>query len=175
MSGDIEEFLRRAAQRRQAQGQSRAPAPRQPAPPPPRPQRPLRPTMQSAQLAEVVDADIVEAEPVSGNDVSHYVAQHLNTRGFAERASHLGEGTRRSESSLEHEVEDHFRKATVKPTGRSKDTLVSEVSPEAAVSTAAIAPAPVGDELQNMFRSPKNIRLAFILGEVFMRPESRWQ
>ena len=133
----------------------------------------MRPAMPSALLAEVVDADIVEAEPVSGDDVASSVARHLSNRGFADRAQHLGEGTRRSEASLEHGVEDHFRKS-VKPLGRGKDTLVSEVSPEAAVSTAAIAPLPVGDELQNMFRSPKNIRLAFILGEVFHRPDERW-
>ena len=109
MSGDIEEFLRRAAQRRQAQAQGRAPVPAQPVPPPQRPQRAMRPAMppmSPTPLAEVVDADIVEAEPVSGDDVSQYVAQHLNTRGFAERAQHLGEGARRSEESLEHDVEE---------------------------------------------------------------------
>lgn len=174
MSGDIEEFLRRAAQRRQSQAQGRAPMPAQPAPPPQRPQRAMRLAMPMTALAEVVDADIVEAEPVSGDDVSQYVAQHLNTRGFTERAQHLGEATRRSEESLEHDVESHFRRSSVKPTGRSKETLVSEISPDAAVSTAAIAPPPVGVELQNMFRSPQNIRLAFILGEVFTRPEIHW-
>lgn len=92
MPDDIEEFLRRAAQRRAG----RRP-PVEPAPAPARPNPPRR-----------IEPEIVDAEPIQ--DLPKHLAQYLDTTSFQQRAAHLAEEVDQADEKVEahlHETFDH--------------------------------------------------------------------
>ena len=76
MAGDIEDFLRRAAQRRQ---QRQAPAQQRPAP---------------APSPEILDAEVIDETPrkpqvLRGGSVGEHVTEHISEGVLDERLSHL--------------------------------------------------------------------------------------
>lgn len=168
MSDEIEEFIRRAAERRkQTQGQGqRKPATRpQESQPQPAQQRP-RPRLAQP---EVVEAEIVSAEVVE--HVSGYVAQHLSSQQFTERASHLGEETALADDKMEAHLHQKFDHQI----GRLAPSTLDKQS---AAATAGAAPTvsyiSSSADLANLLRSPQSIRNAIILSEILNRPEHLW-
>jgi hypothetical protein len=151
MSNEIEEFLRRAAQRRAA---------RQPPP-------------DIEILDTPVDVEIVEAEPVVAEDVATHVAKHLNTREFSERTSHLGEHVGMADDDMDAHLHQKFDHKL----GRLGGALKSQVSDSdaSAYEQPQAAPASSGaTEIAKLLRTPQNVRNAIVLSEILTRPEHRW-
>jgi hypothetical protein len=144
MSGDLEDFLRRAAQRRQAkaaQQQQQQPTPRQ------RPQYSNRQTerrVRSEQPEEVLTAEIVEEDPNS----------------YSARTKRVEEA-KRAAKKAEAEVAEALRKA-----GGARASKASSV-------TVALTGQPTLDLLA-MLRQPVGIQQAILLREILDRPEHRW-
>lgn len=166
MAGDIEEFLRRAAQRR-------APQP-PPASPPPQPTR----QVQMLDDADVVDADVVEAYPVedpgilTGHDVGAHVAQHIDTADFGERISHLGEVVDNADDRMEAHIHGFFEHKLGDlgaHTSRAADSTLDDDSPsQGGPADKQKIPA---FNIQRLLSSPASIRDAIILSEVLRKPE----
>lgn len=188
---EIEDFLRKVAQKRQQlaqeqqrlqQQQTQQRQPARPSPPPVagRPVEPRRipppslsktPSLRSVMDAPIVDAEILddEDEDVSSADVVRHVAQHLSSREFDERAQHLGEATRRSERRLEDQVQQHFQAGSKAASVRQSADSVSAVAP-----TAQTFEPEASSSLLQMLQNPANIRNAVLLSEILQRPEERW-
>jgi hypothetical protein len=204
MKDEVEDFLRRVAQMRaQAEAQAKAqqqrlvqpqqPQPQQPQfpqpqvpqpqqrmmPParfPPQPQpgaSPFAPSPFAQQRQEIVylepaEVEVVDAEVAElGDNVSRHVAQHLRgPQQIAEHARQLGEEVDLADDKLEarlHQTFDH-------KLGQLKKTA----STTAATPHVAPSPDVTASELISMLRSPESIRDAFVMSEIFRRPDERW-
>ena len=160
MAGDIEEFLRRAAQRR---------AVRQP------------PEIQILGDDDVVDADIVDADIVedpgilTGHDVGSHVSQHIDTTDFAERISHLGEVVDRADDRMEAHLQGYFEHKLGDlgvTTSRTSESTLDDDKPR--LAAPEVAPQTPPFDIQKLLRSPASIRDAIVLSEVLKRPEGPW-
>jgi len=168
LSDEIAEFLRRAAQRRaeQMQQQQRA-AQQQYAPPPP----PLRPAAPVVVEAEIVDEDDLTPVRPPLSRVAQHVAQHLDTREFAERAERMADVTEHADERMESHLHQAF------------DHRMGNISAGTQSITAAITPE-VDDEMKarvaqnhpllSMLRQPQSVRNAIILSELLERPVKNW-
>lgn len=172
MPDDIEDFIRRAAERRKQQQQGQ-PAQRKPAerPAAPVPAQPRVPLAAPLKPAPVVEAEIVSAEVVE--HVSSHVATHLSTTQFDQRAAQLGEETALADDRLEARLHQKFDHQL----GRLTPTSVTNTAMPGAATTSerptmlhVISPG----SLVEMLRSPQQIRNAIILSEILARPEHRW-
>jgi hypothetical protein len=145
MSGDLEDFLRRAGQRRQAKAdQQQQPPQRQPAQRQP-PQYSDRRTERVAKIPEdeVLTAGIVEDDPNS-------FAARLQRKEEAKRAA----------KQVEAEAAAKLKKSHG---GRARSSLVS----------AAPSGHPAQD-LIRLLQQPGGIQQAILLREILDRPEHRW-
>lgn len=163
MSKEIEEFLRRAAQRR-AQGGA-APAPPAPAAPPPAPPRSL--------VAEVLEAEVVEdAEQrggiMRGESVGSHVSQHLDTRATTERLAHLGEDVGQSDDRMESHLHQYFEHKLGDLGGVTSAAEDSTLDPDSPAGRPA-QQQPAG--IMQWLASPESLQQAIILGEIFNRPK----
>jgi hypothetical protein len=164
MSGDIEEFLRRAAERRKQQGRGgRQGAPQSP---PPR----VAPVV--PRRDEVIDAEIMDAIPVSGDDISREVAQHLDNREFVQRTSHLGESVRNEADNLQSHVQRDMGQRPQPLKERSANATDKATDLPATVTSGVENVA--ANELLGLLSSPQSLRQAVLLSEIFNRPENRW-
>jgi hypothetical protein len=168
MSDEIDEFIRRAAERRkQGQGQRKTQQrPAQSAPSPVARER-TRPRMLQP---EVLDAEIVSAEVVP--DIATSVSQHLDTR-----TSHFGEEPGLADDRVEarlHQTFDHkLGQLTQSGPIVAQQTTVRSATDNAAEVTTSPANEALGF-LINALRTPQNLRQAVILGEILTRPEHDW-
>lgn len=166
------------------QGQQRPqpqPAQHRPQPQRPRPDRAERPGARNAGKGgrpggqprvasappppEVVAADIVEVEPVSGDDVAEHVERHLSNSEFRQRAARLGDEVVHAPDDIQQHIADVFGHG---PKGRLTSGKPTVATPGDTVASTAATPAA---ELAHLLRSPKDLRMAFILSEVLRRPE----
>lgn len=169
MAGEIEEFLRRAAQRRAAQQPAANRAPQRP------------PELQVLDDDDVIDADIVDAYVVedpgilSGHDVGDHVSRHINTSDFGERISHLGEEVDQADERMEAHLHGYFEHALGDlgaTTSRASDSTLDDDgapqgSPGARKKRATF-------NIRKLLRSSTSIRDAIVLSEVLRKPEDRW-
>ncbi len=173
---EIEEFLKRAAAMRARQPGAQPAPPRPPVSPPPTPLReaPVAPLSRFAPSAEVQDAEVVEAEEVTGDQVSAYVSRHLDSGLFKERASHLGEVVRSTDEAIEshlHETFEHRLGRLGASTARAEDSTLDDEETAAAKAASVQVPALTFSAL---LRSPQNLRNAIILSEILNPPHIRW-
>jgi hypothetical protein len=185
MNNEVEEFLRRAAQRRaQVEAQLRAQAEaraRGQGQPPPRPEPPKRLTpntqsisqQQAPQQAEVVErTSELEA---AGNRVSASVAEHMrHSQDIAAHVELLGDRV----EVADDEMEAHLQQVFDHSVGRLRKTTESASTPgraaipsEAAVVTRDSSPA---HGIAELLRNPQSVRNAILLAEVINRPADRW-
>lgn len=169
MAGDIEDFLRRAAQRR---------AP-QPGPVIRPPQRPLEIQIlgdDDVVDAEIIDADVIEDPGIlSGHDVGDHVSRHINTSDFGERISHLGEEVDQADDRMEAHMHEYFEHALGDlgaTTSRASDSTLDDDGAPKGVPGAIKKRPPFN--FRKLLRSPSSIRDAMILNEVLRRPEDHW-
>jgi hypothetical protein len=160
---EIEEFLKRAAAMRAQQAQQRTQRP---------PQR-VQPVTPVVYVPQVLDAEVLEAEEVSGDDVAAEVQRHLDTSSFQARAQKLASDVRSADEAIEshlHEAFEHRLGALGTSTSVAEDsTLDSEEN------AAKAPPASTGFNIAALLRSPQDIRNAIILSEVLNPPEHRWR
>ncbi len=167
MAGDIEDFLRRAAQRRAPQG-----------PPPVSRPVPFPPDLEILDDDDVVDTEIVDAYPVedpgilSGPDVGAHVSQHINTADFGERISHLGEVIDHADDRMEahmQEIFEHKLGELGAPTSRASESTLDD---DGERRPGAAGPGQrAAFNIRRLLSSPGSIRDAIVLGEVLRRPD----
>jgi hypothetical protein len=173
MRDEVEEFLRRAAQRRaQAEAKRRdqqAPQQQNPQQAPPQRLAPIqRAPLREQQLEPVVE--IIEAEEAdAGSRLTSSVAQHLRgTTEIARHASSLGYEVDQSDERLEarlHKTFDH-------QLGSLKNTSTAAPEKVAMQTTEALA---ASMNLTRLLSNAQTIRNGIILSEVLARPEHRWE
>ena len=189
MARDIEEFLRKAAERRKQQqagkqGQSAPPrtpdrAAGQPGNVNDQPWKRQPPRERSAQpeiieVVEVVDDQIIEAQPVTSRrppnsdsrrqSVSSQVQSHIDTSKFDRGAQGLGSLKARMTDDVD-EVKEKFDRDAKKFVSRhtSRDNTDSDI---VGANVSAIA-----TDLIDMLRDPKSIRQAILVSEILRRPD----
>ncbi|WP_442506598.1 hypothetical protein SH528x_005449 [Novipirellula sp. SH528] len=156
MAGDLEDFLRRAAQRRQANAGNQnpppaaRPAPAQPAVPEQR-KRPQYSNQRTERMIREVEEEIFVAEVVEDEPSP-----------WQERQRKIEEAKR---AAAEAEAEAAKMMARVKKRG-------SQVTPQ-------FAPGPqmtgdVAGDLLRLLQSPEGIQQAVLLREILERPVDRW-
>jgi len=174
MPGEIEEFLRRAAQRRAAA---------QPAPVVRPPQQPARrqPEIQILGDDDVLDADIVDADIVedpgilTGSNVGDHVARHINTADFGERLSHLGEEVDHADERMESHLQGYFEHALGDLGATTSRATESTLDPDPAAPSRSGGPRKRPPfNIRRLLRSPTSIRDAIVLSEILRKPEDRW-
>lgn len=186
MARDIEEFLRKAAERRAAQQKGQRPATpipsERPAPVTPKPIRPV-PAEDVIDLAE-------EPDPFpAGQSVAEHVRQHMDsgaaeisehTRQLGREVGEAGQKTRqRVQQNLDHDLGQLSGSSTK---GKGKKTQ-KQAQPSAAERTAGSAPTPLNMPpektppvitsvgLGQLLRSPQSIRQAIIVSELLKQPD----
>lgn len=166
LSGEIEDFLKRAAQKRQDKSRRKKPEPvvEKKVVVPPKP---------VTMLSDTSDQDF---EVRTGQSVADHVREHLDNRQFSQRAEHLGDqGINKGD--LEREA--HRKQVFDHQLGRLADTsnqqsekiLTAQAATRQATTDAAAAAAiPIASMLAN----PESLKQAVILNEILSRPEHRW-
>ncbi len=157
---EIEEFMRRAAQRRNTQGTQPA------SPPTPMP-----------AAAEPLRAEVV-AEPPVGGQVEEHVKKYLDAEDFSRRSQALGEEVTQIDRDIGehlHEVFDHqVSRLEVVPGEAAASPTAAEPSELAeAAPVAAVVPL-VANGVLDLVNSPESLVQAIILNEILHRPEERW-
>lgn len=192
MADDIEEFLRRAIQRRmEAEKQNRGgaggqqPAPQQaprPLQPPPRRQAPQRGQQTGQQqparprtIASPVDQPmVIEAEVVDGSvDMRSRKMQHELDRDFrssseiSQRVERLGQEVGLADDKIDahlHATFDH----EVGSLGKSRS-----INDEASVARPDTSP--IAREVMTLLANPKSLAAAFILNEILQPVGDRFE
>ncbi len=98
--------------------------------------------------------------------VGAHVQKHLSTKAFQDRSSHLSQ-VAEAPSQLEthqHQVFDHN-------VGRLTTGTESDDDPATEGPASALVPAAA---IAKLLANPESAKQAFILGEIFRRPEDRW-
>ncbi len=164
LNAEIEQFLKRATERRGDRAVRERAA--NVKPPPKAPQKPLRDTRREQPL---------DVEPLAQRELSSVAAsveKHMADRGFTSRAEHLADDIVRADQQMESHLQKAFGhrvgtlpdsapKASATPATDSVPQVVEGISPVAAGVVAILA-------------DPKNIRQAIVLSEILERPEHRW-
>ena len=175
VADEIEEFLRRAAGRRQRgeveEVEVLAPEPMKargrPAEvavvrpkvavvrPQPQPARPM--------LAQPI-AGLADTSADLGQGVVSHVSEHIGASSFAASTSRLGEDVALADDKLESRLHQKF------------DHSVSHLAQREAGpgETSRKGASPLAESLAKMFQSPESMRQVIILNEIFRRPEDRW-
>lgn len=165
MSDEIDEFIRRAAEkRRQAQGQRKPARPAPIASPAPTPVRRLAP--------EIVEAEIVE-------DVSAHVARSVNTAAYDQRASRLldddvDQADDRVEARLQKTFDHKLGRLSQIDSTEKGSAPTTRSATDAAAQVTTTDANPMLSFLVQSFGSPQSIRQAVILSDILTRPEHRW-
>ena len=155
MARDIEEFLRKAAERRAQAQRGGQPAPAQPPRPAAQQPRPFSPPREEERVVEavIVDPDIViESHRGIREQASAYQSQPVD-QADEKMESHLNQVFEHDLGSLRHA-----------PSSKPGST------PEASSGEDAT----VAEELLRMIQTPHSLRSAIILREILERPEHRW-
>ena len=182
MARDIEEFLRKAAERRQQQkaggGSPQPSQPQRPAPQQPQARQPLRPENRPPQrplpsrvpvakavpVAEPVivieQADIIEEPRLSPN-----LKSSIDTSSISRHADELGKGVKSVAGRVEETVSRHLDHNVGKID--DTETITDDPSPKifGAKDMSAVK------ELRKLLASKKSVGQAIILSEILKRPD----
>ncbi len=156
---EIEEFMRRAANRRNVQGTQPAPAP------PPTP-----------AAAEPARAQVGVEQPVGGQ-VEEHVKKYLDAQEFSRRSQELGEEV----AEVDREVGQHLHEVFDHQVSRLEVVPGEAAAPPEAAEPSDLAeaspnmPATFATGLLDLVSSPDSLRQAIILNEILHRPEERWE
>ena len=165
MAGDLEEFLRRAAQRRAQKAQA-AGAPPQRQPPQytdSRTERVARPVEDDVVIAEVVTAEVV-SDPYEPGAEHQREATRAKKQAARARAQHA----RKLEAA---EQKSRDKKAAAKSAAKQKASDDAKARSDA--RRLADSENLVQD-LLSLIRKPGGIQQAVLLREIMDRPDHRW-
>lgn len=191
MSGDIEDFLRRAAQRRQTR-QGAPNNPPQPAAQKPRAFAPMERAVVAVPLEDEIEPALL-AEPLARR--LEELKRRNELANQAEDAQRQGTQQRRQKAQADQARRaqaDKARRNQGPKSGGAKSgpniELVPKSPPPKGASSGPGAPttqeqvpppdaAQISQEIQEllqMMRSPQGLRSAILMREIFDRPEHRW-
>jgi hypothetical protein len=165
VQNEIEEFLRRANQKKVPGGN--------------RPQRQQSPRTKPAEKpsrAEVVRAQVVRERPVGG-EVEKHVKKYLDEEEFVLRSKKLGEEVAETDDKLEQHLKSVFGHSVSKLAGIPGETAsppgakLADTAPQITLATPSVA---AGD-VAALFGNPTSIRQAVIISEILNRPLDRWE
>jgi hypothetical protein len=167
LNSEIEQFLKRAGQKR-AEGPPRQraaraqPAPKAPPKPPPAPAR---------QASGEVPLDV---EPLARRDfdtVAESVQEHIGTRSFEQRAEHLADDITRADEQMEA----HLQRAFGHRVGTLAGGDAAQAAPVTDVQTTVVTDAPsAAAAFAMLLRTPQGMQQAIVASEILARPEDRW-
>jgi hypothetical protein len=164
LNAEIEQFLKRASQRRDDRSSRERPT-RAKAPPKP-PPKPIGPPRSD----QGVEGQALERRPLGS--VAESVEKHLSNRGFSERAEHLADDI----ADADRQMEEHLQKAFTRRVGTlAATTPLAAAGPVTDAPPAAIEKTPpAAAALASALATPQGMREAVILSEILQRPEHRW-
>lgn len=170
MARDIEEFLRKAAERRKQQaGGAPASKPQQPRKPlaqqprPPRVQQPPRRQPPAAPVEPVIvldQSDIVEKPRLSPN-----LKSSIDTSSISEHADALGSRVRSAAKRVDDNVHKHLDHNVGKID--DTDTVTDDPSPK----IVGAKDMTMVTELRKLLASKKSVGQAIIMSEILKRPD----
>ena len=184
MNNEVEEFLRRAAQRRaqveaqlraQAEARARGQGQGRPAPQPQEPPRRMTPPPPSVQQ-RTAPVEIIDLEPDTrlGNRVSASVAEHMrHTQEIAAHVDQLGDRV----ESADEDMQAHMAQVFDHQVGRLRESGKDPPAPPpptASVAATVERKESRGSVLADLLLSPQNIRNAILLNEILNRPSDKW-
>ena len=153
MAKDIEEFLRRAAERRNQQSQKRGQNASQ--------RQPASQYPEIVQDVEVVqNVEVVQRQSLRQRGVSENVRSHINTSEIAYHAEHLGEGIQNTDDRAADRIEEKFDGYDSPRKERRAPTV-----------SAQLKPSTISQDLVQMLSSPENVRQAILVSEILKRPD----
>jgi hypothetical protein len=160
LNAEIEQFLKRANDRRSESPRREAiPTSRSPKAPPKPP------------AAKPIDVQPLERSEISS--VAASVEKHLSNRTFTQRAEHLADDIVRADEEMEQHLQKAFshRVGTLTDVQKATTTQGPATDKETSVVVAAGSAA---NAIAGLLADPKNLRQAVILNEILKRPENRW-
>ncbi len=161
LNSEIEQFLKRANQRR---GEK-----------PSRDRSSMQPRRSEPTLVPLVEKP-VDVQPLERRDfdsVAASVEQHLGSRNFEQRASHLADDVIRSEGQLEQHLQQAFnRRVGTLGDESSKPVDAERVTDVAGKTSTQASDAAVA--LRVLLANPQRVREAIMLSEILERPIDRW-
>ena len=160
MVDEIEEFLRRAAQRRGTKGT-----------------RPIE--LERPAVAEVVEqpvrAEVVSEKPI-GVEVTEHVKTYLDEKEFTRRTSQLGgevvQADRESDQRLHQKFDHAVSQLAAKPGAAAVAPVAIE--PPELVTHSPEMPGMSFAGLAILLTHPESICQAIVMNEILHRPEERW-
>jgi hypothetical protein len=168
---EIEEFLKRAAAMRARQQAAQAPPSPQPSP---ASARRVAPTYTPRGSSfDVQDAEVLEAEEVTGDDVAEYVTQHLDSSSFTQSTRRLGADIKSADEAIEahlHQTFEHRLGQLGGMTAQAEDSTLDEDENLAAKAQKHVPALSFTD----LLHSPQNLKNAIILAEILNPPHRRW-
>lgn len=147
---EINDFLRRAAQRHRGQVQPEA-------------------------VDELVEADLVEDQPV-GDGMKTHVDEYLDTQEFERQSAELGRRVVSAEQQLEGQIRQKFQHEVSGLAAKKGETAMppGDLELPPITETVRSMPPTVAAGLAAMLSDTQNIRQAIVLSEIINRPEHRW-
>jgi hypothetical protein len=114
--------------------------------------------------AEVLDDSATSGRLTTRHAVSSHVQQHLDTHELVDHAALLGADLEQTDERLEARLQATF------------DHNLGQFQNLEAASTAGSSQTVslLAEEIFEVFRNPREVRLAIILNEVLNRPDDRW-
>jgi hypothetical protein len=175
---EIDDFLRRAAQKKQSQTGSGTPArgafeSRQASDASTR--RLSQPSVSLSQRQAPVKAEVVRERPVGGA-ISEQVSKYLDEKAFDQRASRLGGDVAAADTKIEQHLKEKFGhgiselasktgESAIAPTPKSTGFFEDDVPVMAAAGTG----------LAVLLNNIDNLRQAIVVNEILQRPSDRWK
>ncbi|MGD0517203.1 MAG: hypothetical protein ABSA26_06665 [Thermoguttaceae bacterium] len=161
---EIDEFLRRAAQKKQSQS-----APADPV------RRISQPTATLAQRAEPLQAEVIRERPVGGA-VSAHVKKYLDEKEFDERASKLGGDVAAADTKIKRHLKEVFGHGISKLAAKPGETAASpNIKPTDFFQDELPALPAAGAGLAALLNNIDNLRQAIVVNEILQRPIDRWK
>ena len=169
MSGDLEDFLKRAAERRQAKAaQQKQSAPQKRVPPQYSDRRTER-TPKSVPDAEIVEAQLVTASVVENVAVAQAVT------GSQDRSRQAGRSGGRKATKADAAPSRLAREAeTQAAAGNAGDSDSTPYSQSNSTTDSQKSGGFSAEDLVAMLKRPGGVQQALLLREILDRPEHRW-
>ena len=152
MARDIEEFLRRAAERRNQQVQQ---------------QKQAQPKQPSQRLREVIsEVEIVEpSPPMRQQGVAEQFRSRINTSEIAEHARNLGGRIQNVDDSVAERLGSKFNRDV----SRMDDRVT--ITDDGQNQTTREDSSQIARDLVEMLKSPATVRQAIVVSEILRRPD----
>jgi len=161
---EIDDFLRRAAQKKQSTSSAAGPI-----------RRISQPTAPLAQREEPVQAEAVRDRPVGGA-VSAHVSKYLDEKEFAERASKLGGEVAAADTKIEQHLKEVFGHGISKLAAQPGETATPSTPMSLGVFQDEVpVMAAAGTGLAVLLNNIDNLRQAIVVNEILQRPIDRWK